>query len=62
MSTYNYRVRNSRGEIESDSIEAENEEEVLSKLKNMGLFIIELNKSKEAKSKSLNISRVYIVI
>jgi len=62
MSIYNYRVRNGKGEIESGSIEAENEEAVLSKLKNMGLFIIELNKSKAVKSKSLNISRVYIVI
>ena len=56
MSIYNYRVRNNKGGVESGSIEAENEEAALSKLKSTGLFIIELNKLKESKGKNLNIS------
>ena len=56
MTLYNYRVRNGKGEVENGSIEAKSEEEVLSKLKNMDFFIIELNKSKEAKAKGLNIN------
>jgi len=56
MALYNYRVRNNQGAIESGSMEAESEDAVLSKLKNMGFLVIELTKSSKAGKKNLSIN------
>jgi len=56
MALYNYRVRNNQGAIENGSMEAESEDAVLSKLKNMGFLVIELTKSSEAGKKNLSIN------
>ena len=51
MATYNYTVRSSKGEIIKDSIDGEAEDSVISKLKDMGYFIVNITKSKEDKVK-----------
>jgi len=56
MALYNYRVRNNQGAIESGSMEAESEDAVLSKLKNMGFLVIELTKSSETGKRNLSIN------
>ncbi|MBE3089368.1 MAG: type II secretion system protein GspF, partial [Actinobacteria bacterium] len=51
MATYNYTVRSSKGEIIKDSIDGEAEDSVISKLKDMGYFIVNITKLKEDKVK-----------
>ncbi|HEY4695802.1 MAG TPA: type II secretion system F family protein [Candidatus Hydromicrobium sp.] len=54
MSVYNYTVRNSKGEAVEGSIDADTTDSVVSKLKDMGYFIININKLKEDKIKLKN--------
>src|SRR3989304_9738091 len=54
MSVYNYTVRDSKGETVEGSIDADTHDSVISKLKDMGYFIININKLKEDKIKLKN--------
>ena len=58
MAIYNYTARSSKGEIIKNSIDGETEDLVISKLKDMGYFIVNITKLKEdkIKSKSLGFS------
>ncbi len=49
MATYNYTIRNSKGEIISGLINADTQDAALSKLKDMGYFVVNINKFKEDK-------------
>ena len=49
MATYNYTARSSKGEIIKDSIDGEAEDLVVSKIKDMGYFIVNITKLKEDK-------------
>ena len=51
MATYNYTARSSKGEIIKDSIDGEAEDLVVSKIKDMGYFIVNITKLKEDKVK-----------
>lgn len=51
MASYNYTVRNLKGEIIKDSIDGASEDLVISKLKDMGYFIVNVTKLKEDKIK-----------
>ncbi len=54
MSVYNYTVRDSKGEAIEGSIDADTQDLVVSKLKDMGYFIINIDKLKEEKVKLKN--------
>jgi len=56
MATYNYKVKNSKGEIVDGSLEGASEDMVLSKLKDQGFFIIEINKLKDGKIRGTGFS------
>ncbi|MCG2790389.1 MAG: type II secretion system F family protein [Actinomycetia bacterium] len=49
MATYNYTIRNSKGEIIDGLINADTQDAALSKLKDMGYFVVNINKFKEDK-------------
>ena len=51
MSVYNYTVRDSKGEALEGSIDADTQDLVVSKLKDMGYFVVYINKLKEEKIK-----------
>lgn len=50
MTAYNYTVRDSSGKIIDGSIDAETQDMVVSKLREMGYFIVSINKAKEETS------------
>ncbi|MDD5621846.1 MAG: type II secretion system F family protein [Actinomycetota bacterium] len=54
MSAYNYTVRDSKGETVEGTIDADTQDSVISKLKNMGYFIVSIDRPKEEKSKFQN--------
>ena len=54
MSAYNYTVRDSKGEIVVGTIDADTQDSVISKLKDMGYFIVNIDRPKEEKSKFKN--------
>lgn len=51
MAIYNYTARSSKGEIIKDSIDGASEDLVVSKIKDMGYFIVNITKLKEDKVK-----------
>ena len=54
MSTYNYTVRSLTGDLVEGSIDADTQDLVVTKLKDMGYFIVNINKFKEDKAKIKN--------
>jgi len=58
MATFNYKARNKNGEIQSGSMEASNEDMLISKLKGQGLFVLDIKKygARQSKGLSRNIS------
>ena len=54
MSAYNYTVRDSKGETVVGTIDADTQDSVISKLKDMGYFIVNIDRPKEEKSKFKN--------
>ena len=54
MSTYNYTVRDSNGEIVAGTIDADTQDTVISKLKNMGYYIVSIDRPREEKKKFQN--------
>jgi len=54
MSSYNYTVRDSKGETIAGTIDADTQDSVISKLKDMGYFIVSIDRPKEEKIKFKN--------
>ncbi len=54
MATFDYKARDPKGEVVSGSLEAPSEDMVVSKLREQGFLIIEINKFKEAKTKGVS--------
>jgi len=54
MSAYNYTARDSKGETVAGTIDADTQDSVISKLKDMGYFIVSIDRPKEEKSKFKN--------
>ncbi len=54
MSSYNYTVRDSKGEKVAGTIDADTQDSVISKLKDMGYFIVSIDRPKEEKIKFKN--------
>jgi type IV pilus assembly protein PilC len=54
MTTYNYTVRSLKGDIVEGSIDGDTQDLVVTKLKDMGYFIVNINKFKEDKIKIKN--------
>ena len=54
MSSYNYTVRDSKGEKIAGTIDANTQDSVISKLKDMGYFIVSIDRTKEEKIKFKN--------
>src|SRR3972149_7039595 len=54
MSAFNYTVRDSKGETVVGTIDADTQDSVISKLKNMGYFIVSIDRPKEEKIKFKN--------
>ncbi len=54
MATFDYKARDPKGAVVSGSLEAVSEDMVVSKLRDQGFFIIEINRFKEAKVKGKN--------
>ncbi|MDZ7838190.1 MAG: hypothetical protein U5N58_09670 [Actinomycetota bacterium] len=57
MALYNFKAKTSQGELIEDSMESPNQDVVLSKLRDMNYFVIEVREAKKtAKSINFNIS------
>lgn len=54
MSVYNYTVRDSNGEIVAGTIDADTQDTVISKLKDMGYYIVSIDRLREEKKKFQN--------
>ncbi|MCJ7471818.1 MAG: type II secretion system F family protein, partial [Actinobacteria bacterium] len=52
MATFDYKARDKNGEIIGGSLEAASEDVLIGKLKDQGLLVIDIKKSKEEKAKS----------